>query len=80
MATTYGYVRVSTTEQSEDRQTDAMIELKIPAENIYTDKVSGKNFERPMYKALTEKLIPGDFIYIKSIDRLGRNYDEMINP
>ena len=75
----YGYVRVSTTEQNEDRQIIAMNELQIPKENIYIDKVSGKDFERPSYKALTVKLIPGDLIYIKSIDRLGRNYDEIQN-
>ena len=57
----------------------AMYELKIPAENIYTDKVSGKDFERPAYKALAETLTPGDLVYIKSIDRLGRNYDEIQN-
>ena len=77
MALTYGYVRVSTAEQNEDRQMIAMSELKIPTENIYMDKVSGKDFERPAYKALTETVTPGDLIYIKSIDRLGRNYDEI---
>ena len=75
----YGYVRVSTAEQNEDRQMIAMSELKIPAENIYMDKISGKDFERPAYKALTEIVTPGDLIYIKSIDRLGRNYDEIQN-
>jgi len=75
----YGYVRVSSADQCEDRQTIAMNELGIPAERIYTDKVSGKNFDRPAYRALTEKLIPGDLIYIKSIDRLGRNYEEIQN-
>jgi len=77
--TTYGYVRVSTQEQNEDRQTIAMSGLKISAEQIYTDKISGKDFERPAYKALTERLTPGDLVYIKSIDRLGRNYDEIQN-
>ena len=75
----YGYVRVSTSEQNEDRQTIAMTELQIPTENIYIDKVSGKDFERPAYKALTEKLMSGDLVYIKSIDRLGRNYEEIQN-
>jgi len=75
----YGYCRVSTVEQNEDRQLFAMNELKIPIEKIYTDKVSGKDFERSAYKALTEKLIAGDLLYIKSIDRLGRNYDEIQN-
>jgi len=56
-----------------------MNEIKIPAENIYTDKVSGKDFERSAYIALTKKLIAGDLLYIKSIDRLGRNYDEIQN-
>ena len=74
---TYGYVRVSTAEQNEDRQTIAMTDLKIRDENIYTDKISGKNFERPAYKELTKKLKYGDLIYIKSIDRLGRNYEEI---
>jgi len=77
--TTYGYCRVSSLDQNEGRQLIAMSELKIPAERIFTDKISGKNFERPAYKALTEKLISGDLIYIKSIDRLGRNYDDIQN-
>ena len=77
--TTYGYVRVSTAEQNEDRQTFAMSEQKIPAERIYTDKLSGKDFERPAFKALSKKLTSGDLLYIKSIDRLGRNYDEIQN-
>ena len=72
---TYGYVRVSTADQNEDRQMMAMDELKIPAEQIYMDKLSGKDFQRPAYIALTDKLRPGDLLYIKSIDRLGRNYD-----
>ena len=76
---TYGYIRVSTAEQNEDRQTIAMAELKISPSLIYTDKVSGKDFERPAYKSLTKKLKPGDIVYIKSIDRLGRNYDEIQN-
>ena len=73
----YGYARVSSTDQHEDRQIAAMDELNIPAKQIFTDKQSGKNFERPAYIALTEKLEPGDLLYIKSIDRLGRNYDEI---
>ena len=75
----YGYVRVSSTDQHEDRQMIAMDELKIPASQIFTDKVSGKDFERPAYKALTDILQQGDLLYIKSIDRLGRNYDEIQN-
>jgi len=76
---TYGYVRVSSTEQNEDRQLLAMEELKIPPKQIFTDKQSGKDFNRPNYMALTEKLQSGDLLYIKSIDRLGRNYDEIQN-
>ncbi|MDR1247345.1 MAG: recombinase family protein, partial [Clostridiales Family XIII bacterium] len=75
MAATYGYVRVSSTDQNEDRQMIAMSELGIPAAQIFTDKLSGKNFDRPKYRSLMRKLRPGDLIYIKSIDRLGRNYD-----
>lgn len=75
----YGYVRVSSTDQNEDRQVLAMNKLEIPTKQIFTDKISGKDFERPAYKALIEKLLPGDLIYIKSIDRLGRNYDEIQN-
>jgi len=75
----YGYVRVSCADQNEERQTLAMSELNIPSEQIYTDKQSGKDFERPAYKALMKKLKSGDLLYIKSIDRLGRNYDEIQN-
>jgi DNA invertase Pin-like site-specific DNA recombinase len=75
----YGYVRVSSSDQNTDRQIDAMNGIKISETHIYTDKQSGKNFERPQYKALLKKLKPGDLIYIKSIDRLGRNYDEIQN-
>jgi DNA invertase Pin-like site-specific DNA recombinase len=74
---TYGYVRVSSADQNEDRQMTAMSELGIPAARIFTDKQSGKNFDRPKYRALMKKLKPGDLIYIKSIDRLDRNYDEI---
>ena len=76
---TYGYVRVSSADQNEDRQTFAMNELDIPPARIFTDKQSGKDFERPAYQRLTKKLRPGDLLYIKSIDRLGRNYDEIQN-
>jgi DNA invertase Pin-like site-specific DNA recombinase len=75
----YGYVRVSSADQNTDRQIDAMSGMKIPETQIFSDKQSGKNFERPQYKALLKKLRPGDLIYIKSIDRLGRNYDEIQN-
>jgi DNA invertase Pin-like site-specific DNA recombinase len=77
--TIYGYVRVSSVDQNTDRQIDVMNRIKIPEAQIYTDKQSGKDFERPRYQALLEKLKPGDLIYIKSIDRLGRNYDEIQN-
>ncbi|MCL2706444.1 MAG: recombinase family protein [Spirochaetaceae bacterium] len=73
----YGYIRVSSTDQNEGRQFNAMTELKIPEDNIYIDKISGKDFKRPAYKALLEKLTSGDLIYIKSIDRLGRNYEDI---
>jgi len=76
---TYGYVRVSSTDQNEDRQLLAMRERNIPPERIFIDKQSGKDFNRPAYKALTDKLRPGDLLYIKSIDRLGRNYEEIQN-
>jgi DNA invertase Pin-like site-specific DNA recombinase len=75
----YGYVRVSSQDQNEDRQLIAMRELNIPAGQIYTDKISGKGFERPAYTALLKKLKSGDLVYVKSIDRLGRNYEEIQN-
>ena len=75
--TAYGYVRVSSAEQNADRQMLAMSELKIPLANIFIDKQSGKDFNRPAYKRLTKKLKSGDLLYVKSIDRLGRNYDEI---
>jgi DNA invertase Pin-like site-specific DNA recombinase len=75
----YGYVRVSSADQNTDRQIDAMNGIKIPETQIYTDRQSGKNFERPQYQALLKKLQPGDLVYIQSIDRLGRNYDEIQN-
>lgn len=78
MGSTYGYVRVSTREQNEDRQMIAMEEIQVPEKNIFMDKVSGKDFERPMYKKLLKKLRPDDLLYIKSIDRLGRNYEEIL--
>jgi len=73
----YGYARVSSTDQNEDRQLDAMQEVGVPEKNIYLDKQSGKDFERPQYKKLVKKLQPGDLLYILSIDRLGRNYEEI---
>ena len=77
MGNNYGYIRVSSTDQNEDRQLDAMREVGIAERNIYTDKQSGKDFERPQYKRLVKKLQPGDILYILSIDRLGRNYEEI---
>lgn len=76
--TTYGYVRVSTKEQNLDRQVLAMKEFGIPEKQIYQEKLSGKDFERPVYLRLCKKIKPGDTLVIKSIDRLGRNYDEIL--
>lgn len=75
---TYGYIRVSTREQNEDRQIIALREMAIPAQNIYMDKQSGKDFNRPQYKRLLHKLKKDDLLYIKSIDRLGRNYEDIL--
>ena len=75
---TYGYIRVSTRDQNEDRQLIAMRELSIPEKNVFLDKQSGKDFTRPQYKRLVKKLKPDDLLYIKSIDRLGRNYGEIL--
>lgn len=74
---TYGYVRVSSKEQNEDRQLIAMQELNIPKRNIIVEKQSGKGFNRPLYRRMVKKLKPNDLLYVKSIDRLGRNYDEI---
>ncbi len=74
----YGYVRVSTREQNEDRQMLALGEMSIPEENIYMDKLSGKDFHRHMYQKLLKRLRAGTLLYIKSIDRLGRNYEEIL--
>ena len=73
----YGYARVSTREQNEDRQIIALKEMGVPEKNIYLDKFSGKNFERPQYKKLRRKLNGDSVLYVKSIDRLGRNYREL---
>jgi DNA invertase Pin-like site-specific DNA recombinase len=75
----YGYVRVSSREQNEIRQVIALKELGIKDSMIYIDKQSGKDFNRPMYHKLIRKLRPEDVIYIKSIDRLGRNYQEILD-
>ena len=74
----YGYVRVSTREQNEDRQMKAMNQKEVPKKNIYIDKQSGKDFDRPMYNRMLKKLREDDLIYVKSIDRLGRNYEEIL--
>ena len=78
MAQNYGYVRVSTREQNEDRQLVAMREFGIKEANILLDKQSGKDFHRPAYGRLLKKLKPGDTLVVKSIDRLGRDYDEIL--
>ena len=74
----YAYVRVSTKEQNIDRQKIALEVYQIPEQNIYCDYQSGKNFERPEYQKMIKKLKPGDLVVIKSIDRLGRNYNEIL--
>ena len=76
--TVYGYVRVSTREQNEDRQWIALREAGVPEKNILLDKQSGKDFLRPQYRRLVRKLKKDDLLYIKSIDRLGRNYGEIL--
>lgn len=78
MGKKYGYMRVSTKEQNEDRQMLALEEIDIPQENIFMDKQSGKDFNRPMYQRMLRKLRRDDLLYIKSIDRLGRNYEEIL--
>ena len=75
---TYGYMRVSTRDQNEDRQRLAMQEYGVPDENLILDKQSGQDFERPGYQKLMAELTEGDTLVIKSIDRLGRNYDEIL--
>lgn len=76
--TVYGYIRVSTREQNEDRQRIAMEEAGVPERNVYMDKQSGKDFNRPQYKKLLRKLKKDDLLYVGSIDRLGRNYEEIL--
>ena len=73
----YGYVRVSSIDQNEDRQMVEMEQRKVAKGNIYVDKQSGKDFERPQYKKMIKKLKSGDLLYILSIDRLGRNYEDV---
>ena len=74
----YGYVRVSSKDQNEERQLTAMQDVKIQENNIFVDKISGKDFKRPMYQRMVKKMKKDDLLYIKSIDRLGRNYEEIL--
>ena len=74
----FGYVRVSARDQNIDRQMIVMEKLKIPKNNLFIDKLSGKDFNRPSYKRMVRKMRAGDVLYIKSIDRLGRDYTEII--
>jgi len=75
--TMYGYVRCSSIDQNEARQMLAMNELKIAPSHVFVDKASGKDFERPAFQELLEKLVTGDLVWVLSIDRLGRDYDEI---
>ena len=75
----YGYVRVSSMDQNEDRQMVALSEAGVSEKNIFMDKLSGKSFDRPQYKKMVKKLKSGDLLYALSIDRLGRNYEEIQN-
>ena len=77
MFNVYGYIRVSSQDQNEDRQVIAMQEKLVPKENLFIDKQSGKDFDRPEYKKLIGQLKNGDLLYVLSIDRLGRNYEEI---
>ena len=77
MGISYGYVRVSSIDQNEDRQMIEMQKIGVSETNIFMDKQSGKNFDRPAYKRLIRKMKEGDLLYIMSIDRLGRNYVEI---
>lgn len=74
---TYGYVRVSSTDQNEDRQMIALHQVGVEDKHIFMDKQSGKDFDRPQYKKMVKKMRHGDLLYVLSIDRLGRNYDEI---
>lgn len=79
MGNVYGYARVSAVDQNADRQMVAILEKDVPESNIYLDRQSGKDFQRPQYLALVKTLQKGDVLYILSIDRLGRNYEEIQN-
>ena len=74
----YGYVRVSAKDQNVERQLDAMHEAGLPDKRIFIEKQSGKDFDRPVYLRLMKRLKSGDVLYVKSIDRLGRNYNEIL--
>ncbi|WP_302381421.1 recombinase family protein [Anaerotignum lactatifermentans] len=78
MGNVYGYIRVSTKDQNEDRQFIALREMSVPEKNIFLDKQSGKDFKRPMYIRMLKRMKKDDLLYVKSIDRLGRNYDEIL--
>lgn len=73
----YGYIRVSSVDQNEARQWSALLEQGVPANHVFSDKQSGKDFQRPNYQAMVKRLRKGDLLYILSIDRLGRNYAEI---
>ena len=79
MPNTFAYIRVSSQDQNEERQLVAMRELHIPEENIFIDKQSGKDFNRQQYQNLVDTMKPNDLLYVLSIDRLGRNYEEIQN-
>ncbi len=78
MNESYGYMRVSSKDQNEDRQVRALACYDIPSTNVYCDRQSGRDFQRPAYQKLVKRLRRGDVLYVKSIDRLGRNYEEII--
>ena len=78
MANIYGYIRVSSRDQNEERQTAAFQRLPIPKKNIFIDKQSGKDFDRPSYQCMVRRMKKDDLLYIKSIDRLGRSFGEIL--
>ncbi len=78
MSNVYGYVRVSTREQKTDRQLHALCRAGVPTPHIFVDKCTGRSFERPAYQKMIQKLRPGDLLVVQSVDRLGRNYKEVL--
>ena len=78
MGNIYGYIRVSAKDQNVNRQVDSMCDVGVLPNRLYVDKQSGKDFERPAYRRLVKRVRPGDLLIVKSIDRLGRNYDEIM--